>query len=110
MELVGSRDAVAMGLSDRTPIRPLDPGAPTMREGWDSFLDRFEQAYREELRHFVLMASGREESPCTARDGLEAMRIAEAAARSLAERRAIELAEIGEEGVVEGGAVGRHAS
>jgi myo-inositol 2-dehydrogenase/D-chiro-inositol 1-dehydrogenase len=110
MELVGSRDAVAMGLSDRTPVRPLDPGAPTMRVGWDSFLDRFEQAYRDELRHFVLFASGREESPCTARDGLEAMRIAEAAARSLAERRAVELAEIGEEGVVEGGAVGRHAS
>ena len=80
-----------------------------MRDGWDSFLDRFEQAYRDELRHFVLVAAGRESSACTARDGLEAMRIAEAAARSLAERRAVGLGEIGVEGAREGGATGRHA-
>lgn len=104
MELVGSRDAVAVGLSDRTPIRPLEPSEPIMRDGWDSFLDRFEQAYRDELRHFVRVAAGHEASGCTARDGLEAMRIAEAAARSVAERRPVALDEIGVEGAREGGA------
>ena len=95
MELVGSRDSVAVGLTDRTPIEPLDPGAFPMRAGWDSFIDRFEQAYRDELRAFVQVARGDAASACTARDGLEAMRIAEAASRSLAERRPIAVDEIG---------------
>jgi myo-inositol 2-dehydrogenase/D-chiro-inositol 1-dehydrogenase len=110
MELVGSADAVVMGLSDRTPIEPLDPGAPRMRTGWDSFLDRFEQAYRDELRAFVGVAAGRAASACSARDGLEAMRIAEAASRSLAEGRPVKVDEIGMEGVEEGGAIRAHAT
>lgn len=109
MEVVGSRDAVAVGLSERTPLRPLDPGARPMGTGWDSFLDRFEQAYRDELRHFVRVAAGQEDSACSARDGLEAMRVAEAAARSLAEHRPVTLDEIGMEGVGEGGATHAHA-
>jgi myo-inositol 2-dehydrogenase/D-chiro-inositol 1-dehydrogenase len=95
MELVGSGDALAMGLTDRTPIAPLDPGAPQMTTGWDSFLDRFEQAYRDEMTTFLQVASGNAASACTARDGLEAMRIAEAASRSLAEARAVDMSEIG---------------
>jgi myo-inositol 2-dehydrogenase / D-chiro-inositol 1-dehydrogenase len=94
MEMVGSRDSVAMGLTDRTPILPLDPDAPSVNSGWDSFLDRFAQAYRDELRAFVQVARGEAESACTARDGLEAMRIAEAASQSLTERRRIDMDEI----------------
>jgi myo-inositol 2-dehydrogenase/D-chiro-inositol 1-dehydrogenase len=94
MELVGSEDSVVMGLTDRTPILPLDAGTPAIRAGWDSFLDRFEQAYRDELLAFIQVARGEAASACTARDGLEAMRIAEAASRSLAERRRIALDEI----------------
>ncbi|MEA2652094.1 MAG: myo-inositol 2-dehydrogenase / D-chiro-inositol 1-dehydrogenase, partial [Chloroflexota bacterium] len=94
MELIGSRDTVAMGLTDRTPIVPLDAPMRPMRPGWDSFIDRFEQAYRDELRAFVQVARGEAASACTARDGLEAMRIAEAASRSLVERRPIDLDEI----------------
>jgi len=94
MELVGSADAVAIGLGSRTPIHALDRDAPALQPGWDSFLDRFADAYRAELRAFVEVAAGRVESACTARDGLEAMRIAEAASRSLAERRPVALSEI----------------
>ena len=94
MELVGSRDSVALGLTDRTPVVPLDPSARSMRAGWDSFIDRFEQAYRDELRAFIQVARGVAPSACTARDGLEAMRVAEAASRSLIERRPIDLDEI----------------
>ena len=94
MELVGSRDSVAVGLTDRTPIVPLDASAMSMTAGWDSFIDRFQQAYRDELRAFVKVARGEAASACTARDGLEAMRIAEAASRSLMERRPIDVDEI----------------
>lgn len=94
MELVGSADAVAIGLGIHTPIHALDPDAPALEQGWDSFLDRFANAYRAELSAFVEVALGRMDSACTARDGLEAMRIAEAASRSLAERRRVALDEI----------------
>jgi myo-inositol 2-dehydrogenase/D-chiro-inositol 1-dehydrogenase len=98
MELVGSADAVAIGLGVHTPIHPLDGDAPPFAGGWESFLDRFADAYRAELNAFVEVALGRAESACTARDGLEAMRIAEAASRSLAERRPVALDEIAPRG------------
>ena len=94
MELVGSTDVVAAGLGPATPIRPLDGEGFTMRAGWESFLDRFAAAYRAELTAFVDVATGVAPSACTARDGLEAMRIAEAATRSLVERRPVLLEEI----------------
>lgn len=94
MELVGSGDAVAIGLGIHTPIHALDQDAPALDHGWESFLDRFADAYRAELNAFVEVASGRAEIACTARDGLEAMRIAEAASRSLAEGRPVALSEI----------------
>lgn len=94
MELLGSRDAVAIGLGPHTPVRPLDADGLRMATGWDSFLDRFADAYRTELSAFVEVAAGRAMSACTARDGLEAMRIAEAASLSLEERRVVELDEL----------------
>jgi myo-inositol 2-dehydrogenase/D-chiro-inositol 1-dehydrogenase len=102
MELVGSTDAVAVGLGPRTPIRPLDSSGLAMDRGWDSFLDRFADAYRAELTAFIEVARGAAPSACTARDGLEAMRIAEAAARSFQQRRTVtvdEIAALGEKEV-----------
>jgi myo-inositol 2-dehydrogenase/D-chiro-inositol 1-dehydrogenase len=94
MELVGSRDAVSMGVTSRTPTRSLEPGAIAAETGWDGFLTRFEPAYRAELEAFLPFARGETASPCTARDGLEAMRIAIAATRSRRERRPIRVEDI----------------
>ncbi len=94
MELVGSKDAVSVGLGPRTPTRSLEPGGPDFGEGWDSFLTRFEPAYRAELTAFARVAAGELPTPCTARDGYEAMRIAVAASTSLAERRLVRVADI----------------
>jgi myo-inositol 2-dehydrogenase / D-chiro-inositol 1-dehydrogenase len=90
MELVGSRDAVTVGLGQRTPLRSLEADGPALADpAWRSFLDRFETAYRVELMTFLRVARGEIASPCTARDGLEAMRIAVAAGRSRIERRPV---------------------
>ncbi len=55
---------------------------------------RFGEAYRTELAHFLRFARGEVENVCTAEDGLEALRIAEAAGRSWRERRPVKLSEI----------------
>ncbi len=94
-ELFGSRDSVTVGLGPRTPMRSLEPGvAPPVGPAWAGFLERFDAAYRAEIAAFVRVARGELPSPCTAGDGLAALRIAEAATRSLHEHRPVRLQEI----------------
>jgi myo-inositol 2-dehydrogenase/D-chiro-inositol 1-dehydrogenase len=94
MEIVGSNDAVAVGLGANTPLRSLESDAPPMPgPAWTTFLTRFEPAYRAELLAFLRVARGEIPSPCTARDGLEAMRISVAATRSRLEHRPVSLTE-----------------
>lgn len=96
MEAVGSADSLAVGLGARTPIRSSEPDAGAMFPGpaWQGFLERFETAYRAEVEAFLRLARGEVENPCTARDGLEAMRISVAATRSRTEGRPVALAEV----------------
>ena len=102
-ELFGSRDSVAVGLGPRAPIRSVEPGVPPPEgPAWRNFLMRFDTAYRDEIATFLQVAQGELPSPCTARDGLEAMRIAVAATRSLHERRPVALAEVGAAGAPAG--------
>jgi myo-inositol 2-dehydrogenase/D-chiro-inositol 1-dehydrogenase len=94
-ELFGSADSVTVGLGPRTGIRSLEPGVPPPSEpGWPGFIERFRDAYAAELAAFLQVATGALDTPCTARDGVEALRIAEAATRSLREHRPVALDEI----------------
>lgn len=94
-ELFGSRDSISVGLGPRTPMRSVEPGVPPPAgPAWPDFLDRFGEAYRAELVDFLSVAQGRSEPRCTARDGVEALRVAEAADRSLREHRPVALREI----------------
>ena len=94
-ELFGSRDSVSVGLGPRQAIRSVEPGVPEP-EGppWPNFQERFADAYHDEIVGFLDVARGIAASPCTARDGVEAARIAEAATRSRREHRPIRLDEI----------------
>jgi myo-inositol 2-dehydrogenase/D-chiro-inositol 1-dehydrogenase len=94
-EIFGSKDSVAVGLGPRTPLRSVEPGVPPPAgPAWPDFVTRFADAYRAELVEFVRVARGEAASPCTAWDGLQALRIAEAATRSLREHRIVPLIEI----------------
>jgi myo-inositol 2-dehydrogenase/D-chiro-inositol 1-dehydrogenase len=94
-EIFGSRDSVAIGLGPRTPIRSLEPGVPPMAgPAWHDFLDRFTDAYRAELEAFVAVARTEIPSPCTARDALQAMRIAVAATETLRAHRPLRIGEV----------------
>jgi myo-inositol 2-dehydrogenase/D-chiro-inositol 1-dehydrogenase len=95
LELLGSRGNVAVGLDDRTPLDcvasestwPAGPACLT-------FLDRFRGAYRSELRGFIDLVAGRIPSPCTVRDGLEALLVAEACDISRRDHRPVRLDEV----------------
>ena len=94
-ELFGSGDSVAVGLDRRTPIRSVEPGVPPPENpAYANFQVRFEEAYRAELEHFLRLARGEAENPCTGRDALEALRIAIAADLSLAEHRPVSPSEV----------------
>ncbi len=94
-EVFGSRDSVAVGLGPQTPLRSVEPGVPAPAgPAWKDFLVRFESAYAAEFAAFVTVARREAPSPCTASDGVAALRVAEAADRSLHEHRPVRLAEI----------------
>lgn len=94
-EIFGSKDSVSVGLGPRTPLRSVEPGVPPPAgPAWSAFVDRFTDAYREELAAYLRLASGDGESACTARDGLEALRVAVAATRSLHQHRPVRLSEV----------------
>jgi myo-inositol 2-dehydrogenase/D-chiro-inositol 1-dehydrogenase len=94
-EVFGSKDSVAVGLGPQTPLRSVEPGVPPPAgPAWSNFLVRFEAAYAAEFAEFVRVARGEAASPCTARDGVAALRVAEAATIALKEHRIVRLEEI----------------
>jgi myo-inositol 2-dehydrogenase/D-chiro-inositol 1-dehydrogenase len=94
MEVIGSRDAVTVGLDRGTPIRSLEAEAPVLTgPAWTSFLTRFEAAYNAELLAFLRSRGARSRAVHRARDALQAMRIA-APPPSRLEHRPVRLAEV----------------
>lgn len=95
MELAGTRSTLVIGLDDRTPVRSCEPAVawPAGRS-WSGFLERFAAAYVGELHEFVEVAAGRRTSRCSGADCLEALYVAVAADRSLAEGRPVSLRDV----------------
>jgi myo-inositol 2-dehydrogenase/D-chiro-inositol 1-dehydrogenase len=95
VEIHAAKDTLAIGVDPRTPWRSVEMDAPPLAgPPYPTFFVRFGEAYRSELDHFLRFARGEAENACTASDGLEALRIAEAAGRSWRERRTVKLSEI----------------
>jgi myo-inositol 2-dehydrogenase/D-chiro-inositol 1-dehydrogenase len=95
-EVIGSRDAVCAGWTERTPLRSADPdGGPGPINPPQAFPDRFGPAYRAEVEAFVALCRGDGENRSPARGALEALRVAVAADRSRAEHRPVAISDIG---------------
>jgi myo-inositol 2-dehydrogenase/D-chiro-inositol 1-dehydrogenase len=95
LELFGTRDSLAVGVDEHTPLRSLEPGAagePT--QPYRDFLDRFERAYRAELEAFVGTLQHGGPSACTLADARAALAVALAAGRSRTERRPVSIEEV----------------
>jgi myo-inositol 2-dehydrogenase/D-chiro-inositol 1-dehydrogenase len=93
-EIFGSDNSMAVGSSDRAPLRSAAAWDAPQGPPFQDFEDRFGAAYRAELLHFIDVALGRAANLCTGRDGYEAMRLAVAADLSRAEDRPVRLEEI----------------
>ena len=93
IELITESAALTAGLSPRTPARHVD-WTPEPADGWRGYAERFAPAYRAEIEAFLAACRGERPPAATARDGLEAMRIAVASTRSHVERRPVALDEI----------------
>lgn len=94
IEVIAERAHVTAGLSPRTPAEQIDWPVDGPSPPWTHYLERYEAAYRAELVAFLSAVRGERTPASTARDGLEALRIAVAASRSYAQRRTVALDEI----------------
>jgi myo-inositol 2-dehydrogenase / D-chiro-inositol 1-dehydrogenase len=95
LELHGMKDGIAVRLEDKLPLRSVEPGtAFPAGTPHHFFMDRFAGAYRAELTAFTDVVAGRNPSPCTVADAVEASWIAEACTLSLAEHRPVRLDEV----------------
>jgi predicted dehydrogenase len=89
-EVLGADATLRVGHHPRRNITWLTPGREAVDHTLD-FLDRFRRAYTLELEDFVIAI--REDRPVrvTGRDGLAAVRLCEAAMRSMTEGRTVRL-------------------
>lgn len=95
MEVVGSRDSIAVGLDERSPFRSVEDTNLTLSSPpYPNFQERFRAAYEAELAAFLQLAKGEIDNPCTPEDAMEALRLAVACDRSRAEHRPVALEEV----------------
>ena len=97
LEALGSKDSVCVGMDDRLPLRSLEDGvAFPSGKPYANFMERFHQAYVDEMVAFTELVAGRIETPCSAQDGLQAFLVAEACALSRLEDRPVRMDEVGQ--------------
>lgn len=96
-EIFGSRHNVSIGSDEHAPLRSpkqVLAGEPLQGAPFENFLARFRDAFDVQTRSFINWAAEGGANPCTARDGLESLRIAAAADLSRREQRTVQLAEV----------------
>ncbi len=94
VEAFGSRGMIStLNVPERFTLRGDERGFHTdLLQNF--FVERYREAYVEEMRQFVEAIRGEREIPCTGRDGKMASALAEAATRSLREGRPVKLEEV----------------
>lgn len=78
----GSDAAAMAGLDAKLPVESTEPGTTTPAETYDDFVNRFEPAFRSEIRHFVAVVHGEADSLSPPASGIVATRLAIAAEES----------------------------
>jgi myo-inositol 2-dehydrogenase/D-chiro-inositol 1-dehydrogenase len=98
LEIMGSRQSMAVGLDERMPLRSTESGVDwPAGPAYATFIERFQPAYIAELRAFVASVQGAATQACTVADALAAGYVAEACELSRREHRPVRLAEVRQE-------------
>jgi myo-inositol 2-dehydrogenase/D-chiro-inositol 1-dehydrogenase len=94
LEVLGSKDSLAVGLDPRTPLTSLEPGGPTVApDAYPGFPERFRRAYLNEMAVFVDVVAGRADNPSPVRDSVISLRLADACDSSRRSGAPVRLAE-----------------
>ena len=83
LEVFGTLDSFGAGIDAHTPMTSTEPETSPPGPPYDQFIDRFERAFRAEADAFVRLVAGTGVNLTPPRDGLIAIRIAQAAAESI---------------------------
>jgi myo-inositol 2-dehydrogenase/D-chiro-inositol 1-dehydrogenase len=90
LELFGTRDSIVAGLDAQSPLRSLEAGvAQPQPPAYGDFMQRFHQAYQNELAAFVTTVIDGGPSACTLHEARAALLVALTADRSRHERRPV---------------------
>lgn len=79
----GSDAAMAAGIDSYSPIISTEPGVAPPAATYADFIERFEPAFRREIRHFLAVIKGEATSLTKPSDGIVAAKLALAAEESL---------------------------
>jgi len=83
LEALGSKDSVCVGMDDQLPLRSVEKGVDfPAAMAYTDFMERFRQAYVDELVAFTELVAGRIETPCSVDEARLAFLVAEACDRS----------------------------
>jgi myo-inositol 2-dehydrogenase / D-chiro-inositol 1-dehydrogenase len=83
IEVLGSKDSLAVGVDSRTPLTSLEPDGPKVGpDAYPGFPERFHRAYLNEMAVFVDVVAGKVQNPSPARDSLTSLRLALACDKS----------------------------
>lgn len=95
LEVLGATGDVTAGLDERTPLVSVPERAEAGQSTpYGGFLDRFADAYAAELAAFTEVVAGRLDNPCTPRDALAALLVADACEQSRREGRTVQVQEV----------------
>lgn len=92
MEVFGSDNTYSVGLEARTAVTSTEPGVAAPAPPYQTFIDRFEVAFRNEIAQFVRVTRGEDANLTAPRTGIHAVEIAEAAGRSRATGAPVDIA------------------
>lgn len=94
MEVFGTRDSIAVGLDQRTPLHSVERGMDHPTDPYKEWIPRFGKTYALEMDAFLDMVLNDGPNVCTVQDARAALVIAEACSLSAAEGRVVTLEEV----------------
>jgi myo-inositol 2-dehydrogenase/D-chiro-inositol 1-dehydrogenase len=91
LEIFGSKDSLAVGLNQKTPIHDIDGEMSFAAIRYQGFIERFRNAFAAETEAFHQFVGGKIPNPCPPESAREALRVAIACEESIRTVQSINL-------------------